>query len=235
MATARDLISAALRSIGVLASGEAMTAAEGQDALATLNDLLDSWRLERLLVYALDRETLTLVPGTSSYTVGTGGVLNITRPVRIEHAVVQGAGSAIRREIPVLGHHEYLQLAEPTRTATEPSAVYYDATFPLATLIVYPVPTTAAQVVLSVWRVLSAFATLDATVSLPPGYARALRTNLAAEMCPEYGRPLLPEIAGQAAESKESIKRHNAPELYLELPATLTSRGGYTITTDETW
>ena len=42
MTTALDLITGALRKINVLAAGEVPQASEQQDALAVLNDLLDT-------------------------------------------------------------------------------------------------------------------------------------------------------------------------------------------------
>jgi hypothetical protein len=49
--TAGDQINAALRLIGQLAEGETPSAATSQDALAALNQMLDSWNTDRLLVY----------------------------------------------------------------------------------------------------------------------------------------------------------------------------------------
>lgn len=53
----------------------------------------------------------------------------------------------------------------------------------------------------------STFATVDDEVDLAPGYARALRYNLAVALAPDYGYALPGEIAGPAAESKTIIKR----------------------------
>ena len=61
--TVRDLINGSFRLLGTLASGEQATAAEAADALASLNSLLDSWKLEALLVYAILPQTFPLVGG----------------------------------------------------------------------------------------------------------------------------------------------------------------------------
>ncbi len=44
MATALDIITGSLRLLGKLQSGEVPTAAEGADALTTLNQILHAWR-----------------------------------------------------------------------------------------------------------------------------------------------------------------------------------------------
>lgn len=52
MATSRQIITAALREIGVLASGETMAAADAADAIETLNRMLASWEQRGVLIGA---------------------------------------------------------------------------------------------------------------------------------------------------------------------------------------
>lgn len=52
MATARDLIIAALREIGVLAAGQAARASDAQDALDMLNRMLASWEQRGVVIGA---------------------------------------------------------------------------------------------------------------------------------------------------------------------------------------
>jgi hypothetical protein len=56
MATARDLITMSLRTIGVLHSGETPSAEEATDGLDTLNQLMNSWLYEGI---DLEWKTLT--------------------------------------------------------------------------------------------------------------------------------------------------------------------------------
>lgn len=70
MTTALDLITGALRKINVLAAGEVPSASEQQDAMAVLNDLLDTWSTEHLSVIDSNENVLTLQNGRATYTVG---------------------------------------------------------------------------------------------------------------------------------------------------------------------
>src|SRR5437899_828707 len=142
MATALTLISRALRLIGAFAAGEAIPAADAQDALAVLNDLLDAWRLEALLVYAIDRDVFALSAGVSAYTIGTGGTWNTSRPVRIEQAFFQDTTVSPVLELPmtILTDQEYESIRVKGTSSTWPLALYYDQNYPLGTVTLYPVP-----------------------------------------------------------------------------------------------
>lgn len=70
MTTANDLIIGALRFINSYAPGESLASADADDALTTLNDLLDSLSTDEASVFATKENTLTFVPGQYIYSVG---------------------------------------------------------------------------------------------------------------------------------------------------------------------
>jgi hypothetical protein len=68
--TANDLITGALRFINQYAPGESLSSSDAQDALDTLNDLLESWSTDQASVYASVENVLTYTAGQYQYTVG---------------------------------------------------------------------------------------------------------------------------------------------------------------------
>jgi hypothetical protein len=70
MTTANDLITGALRFINQYAPGESLSSSDAQDALDTLNDLLESWSTDAASVYASNENTFTYTAGQYQYTVG---------------------------------------------------------------------------------------------------------------------------------------------------------------------
>jgi hypothetical protein len=70
MTTANDLITGALRFINQYAPGESLSSSDAQDALDTLNDLLESWSTDQASVYASVENVLTYTAGQYQYTVG---------------------------------------------------------------------------------------------------------------------------------------------------------------------
>jgi hypothetical protein len=65
-----DLISRALKDIGALASGETPSPDEAQDAFDMLNDLIDQWSNEDMMVFNVTEIIFPIVPGQIQYTIG---------------------------------------------------------------------------------------------------------------------------------------------------------------------
>lgn len=72
MATVRDLVTAALQDIGVLAGTQTPSADDASIAIGSLNRLIDSWSLDRLQIFTVTRSLLTLLSGQSEYLLGEG-------------------------------------------------------------------------------------------------------------------------------------------------------------------
>lgn len=223
-------IDRALRLIGELASGETPTDDEYADAILSLSGMLDSWRNDKLLVYAMQEETLTLSAGDSSYTLGPPGDSASTRPVAIDRAWIVDSGNSY----PVLAMNEaeYAAISAKTTQSNWPDRFLFRPTMPTATLIVYPVPN-ATRTIKIVTRVVPynpSSLTILTTLSTPPGWEKAIAYNLAIELAPEYGASVPPAVLKGAAESLASIKRANKfaqpSQAYTELGAMFSSGRG---------
>ena len=70
MTTAADIIKSALRKINSYQSGEALAAVDAQDCLECLNDLLDSWSTDDMLVFGTEEWVLNWTSGKNTYSVG---------------------------------------------------------------------------------------------------------------------------------------------------------------------
>src|SRR4029450_749740 len=90
--TAGRLIYDAYRALRVLRPGQ-LTSPEGMDdALGVLNDLVDSWNTESLMIPSLRRDVYPLTAGVGSYTLGPGGTLGGERPQRVGRAARGSSG-----------------------------------------------------------------------------------------------------------------------------------------------
>lgn len=68
--TANDIITGALRFINQYAPGESLSSADAEDALQTLNDLLESLSTDQASVYASNENVFQYTPGQYQYTIG---------------------------------------------------------------------------------------------------------------------------------------------------------------------
>ena len=73
-----DIISRAMKDIGALAAGETPAPAEAQDAFDMLNDMIDQWSNEQMMVYYKTEIIFTLTAGQTQYTIGPGGQIGGT-------------------------------------------------------------------------------------------------------------------------------------------------------------
>jgi len=201
--TALDIINRAARLIGVTFKSEVLTADEANDGLTALNDMLDSWSNEDLLTYAYTLESFPLT-SAASYTIGIGGDFNTSRPIDIASAVVRVGG--IDYSLDIISLEEY-QTEIPLKSIASPipQLLTYDNGYPLGTMRIYYVPQ-GGTLTLQSNKPLSNLSSLTSTVILPPGWNKALKSNLAIDLASEYGVEVPASVIAMAKESKGLIK-----------------------------
>lgn len=214
--TGRNLCQGALRLIGAIATGETMTASAIVDALSALNQMLETWSIEGLMVYQVTRETFTLTAGQQQRTMGATGNFVTTRPSKITNMGV--IKDSTEFPIKMRTVDEWARISLKSLQSTLPTDVYVEGTTPLETLNFYPIPSEANSVAIYSLKPFTAI-TDNASVTLPPGYLRALRYNLAVELAPEYGKAVTAEVASRADDSKAAIMRLNTKPVFMESDA----------------
>lgn len=226
MAKAIDIIRRAYMDINVIGSSEAPTASQASDALDSLNQLLDTWANESLMVYELVLENFNLVPGQSAYTMGPSGNFNTTRPVSVESAYVRWNG--VDYPLSIVNTDQYDGIPLKTTPNQIPYVLYVDASYPLTTIKLFQTPNdSSAQIFMESRKPFTKFASLTGDVNMPPGYERALRWNLGLELCPENGVEAKPTLLRHANNSKKWVKRTNWEPLVQELDEALPTGRGY--------
>lgn len=242
MTTALEIITDALQRIGVYDITGTVSDADAQKGLQLLNDMLDGWSNENLMLYANKEYSFTLTVGTSRYSIGSGGTINDTRPLNLR----MGAGAAFALDsnsnkygIEVVEQDVWNQIGNSGATVTSnyPDTLFYDPQYPLGYINIFPTPNLAGVVVyFDALLQLTRFSSLSGTLSLPPGYKDALQTNLSIYMAPFY-KPdtwmpsaLLVELASS---SKAKVKRTNIKEVIASMDSALVARSGaYNIYSD---
>jgi len=217
--TANDQINGALRVLGILAEGETPSAATSQDALTALNQMIDSWNIERLSVFNTQDQTYLWTPGLKTQTLGPSGDFVGNRPVMIDDATYfRDPANGISFGIKLINQQQYDGIAVKTVTSTYPQVMWINMEYPNITMTIYPVPTKVLE-----WHFISveelmSVPSLSTNILMPPGYLRAFKYNLACEIANEFGIEPPPNVARIAMTSKRNLKRINNPDDIMSLP-----------------
>ncbi len=230
MSTIRDLITGSLRLIEEIGAGEVAEASACEDARTALCAMIGSWSIQGDLIYTETTETFTLSSGNRTRTIGPTGNYATTRPINISKATITQGN--VSYDLRIVGMSEYAIISDKLESGM-PEMVYYDANFPDATLTFWPVPDQTYTLTLYCEKPLSEYSSINDTLTVPPGYERAFRFNLACEIAPEYGKQASAQVMKVAIESKLAIiNQNNINDLdRLRVDDALISRGGFDITT----
>jgi hypothetical protein len=209
--TALSMITRAMRLAGVIGKGETLDDDEAQDGLEALQGMIDSWNIERLYVYYIVQEALTLVANQQTYTMGSGGDLSTTRPTQIDDSCFtrfNGTDFPLR----LIDKQAFDAIPVKTVTSNVPMWLFADMQYPLVSLNLYPVPNAAGTAYIQSWRQLQAFTALTDVLALPPGYKRAIEYSLAEEYGPEFGVEIPKKVQQIATKARANLKRLNSPK-----------------------
>lgn len=217
--TAGDQITRALRLLGVLAEGEVPTAEMANDALVTMNQMIDSWNTERLSVYNTIDQVFNWEPGEITRHLGPTGEFVGLRPVQLDDSTYfRDPQTNVSYGIKFINQQQYDGIAVKTVTSTYPQVMWINMEFPNISMTVYPKPNRLLEWHFISVQELSQPAKLTTTLHFPPGYMRAFAYNLAMELAPEYGIEPAPQVQRIAMTSKRNLKRINNPDDVMALP-----------------
>jgi len=220
--TAGDQINRALRLLGVLAEGETPSAATSQDALVALNQMIDSWSIERLAVFCTQDQIFTWPAGLITRTLGPSGDFIGLRPVLLDEATYyRDPGTNVSFGIKFINQQQYNGIAVKTVTRTYPQVIFVNMSFPDVTMTIYPRPTRDLEWHFISVQELNQPANLATELFYPPGYLRAFTYCLAMEFAPEFGVEPSPQVQRIAMTSKRDLKRINNPDDIMSMPYAL--------------
>ena len=222
MASAGDQINRALRLLGVLAEGETPSAAMSDDALIALNQMIDSWNTEKLMIYNTQDQVFNWPVGEITRTLGPSGDFVGNRPILLEDSTYyRDPGTNVSFGIKMINQQQYDGIAVKTVTSTYPQVMWINMEHPNISMTIYPKPTRLLE-----WHFISADelhqpATLATVLYYPPGYLRAFTYNLAMEIAPEFGVEPSEQVKRIAMTSKRNLKRINNPDDVMSMPYSL--------------
>lgn len=205
MATVDDaIITPALKL--VLQDDASPTASEKADGLAYLNELVDELNSEKLALFQEFQEQFTLT-SASSYTIGSGGAFNTTRPETLVSAFFRETNGTVDYPIVVsTTKAEWDRIAIKTLGGF-PQLIWYDNAYPLGTINIWR--QNAGLLFLTSMRQITEFAALSTTFAMPASYRAMLKWNLAERLFAAFSQPPREDVSRIAATTLGKVRRHN--------------------------
>lgn len=204
MTTALQLITSAARLCQVVRKTQALAADEAMDGLESLNDMIDSWTNNSLLIPSRSWESFPIT-NAASYSIGPGQTLNTVRPLVIKDAFTRN--NTIDYPLEILSDEQYEDIIYKSLTTNYPQYINYDNANPYGTIRLWPqVSGSGTELHLLSEKPLTTIPTLNTQVILPPGWKRAIRFNLAIDLAGEYGKDIPKEVGLVATQSLAAIE-----------------------------
>ena len=205
--TAIELITASLRVIQVIATGETPTDAEIRDGFDALNMMLRYWGTKRMLIHYISVENFNLTSGTESYTIGSGGDFDTERPLKITGGYTRSGN--IDTPFKVIGEQKYRDISQKSYSGDNTvSWLWYNPSWDKGTIYVYPAA--GGVIYLHCLKPLSEPPLFVSTMQFPGEYDDPIKWNLAVRLCPEYGKKVTPELQYLAASTLDQLMAFNA-------------------------
>ena len=150
--------------------------------LSRLNSMLDSWSNERLMVPYLSQTSFALTVSTASYSIGSGGSFNMTRPTRLVNPCFIRDSGNNDTPLEIISMESYGNIVQKSAGGSYPVYIAYDFGYSAtstATVYFWPAPAANLTTYINTLQPLTSFSTVSQPVQLPPGYQDAIEANYA--------------------------------------------------------
>lgn len=228
--------------IGVLAEGENPTGQSIVDGLKTLNQMIEGWTLESLMIRGLETVEITLTPGQASYTWTPGGDINLVPTalgIQSAHLIALNTGSVAEVTMPmeILTDEQWEDIVIKSISTSYPYYLRYNPTYPVGRIDLFPIPNAPNKLRMRIEGTLQKFSNANASIDVPPGYEAAMEYGLAVLLAPEYGVSPSEIVVSQAVGSKAKIKQNNSRLVIMTMDSAVMAmsdrRGCYNIYSDQ--
>jgi len=195
--TIGQLIKASYANLGAADIENDLTPAQYEQGRQSLNSMLGSWSKKRLVVTGIVKENFPLVSGQLLYTIGPTGNFNTAWPFQIVDAFIRSS-DGIDYDCNVITREQYNSIPVKT-TESRPTNLYYEPMYPIGAIRLYYVPDDSYTLFIDSQKVLTSFATIEDSITLPPEFEEALEYNLSVRLAPKVNTPVPQEVARIAA------------------------------------
>lgn len=224
------IISAALRTLGVIGASDQPTAADYDNCSQALNIYIKQLQTKGLPLWKLDTVLVPMVIGQKIYTIGPSLTSDVItdKPLRVVMAFIrnpQGNDTVLQ----VIARQQYMQLGVKTSQGV-PNQCYYDPKLTDGELYVYNVPNATGYTIhLQVQMPIGDVSNPNTTPEFPSEWFNCLKFGLADNLSLEYGASaqVRMELAQRAAKLEEEMTDWSQEEASTAFSPEFRFRQGY--------
>lgn len=202
---------------------------ESAEGLEILNDMIDGWKIESLLMEYTRRTVQLMVSNQASYSVGPGQDFDLERPEVIHRAGFIIGPEPNTAELPmdiIPTFEQWQQYVCKDVTSSIPLALYYIPSVPNGQARFWPIPNVGSFIAIYTPQLLSEFDTVDDIVEVRKGVREMITYNLAVKVNQRYPeKQMHPTVYTQAEFYKQRVKSNQwVPMLINSDPAAMQER-----------
>ncbi len=211
--TARDLVTEALRDSGFTADTETPSSEEIQSALRKLNEAIDILNLNKLWPVSQRTETITLVSGIRTYTLGPTGSFVMTRPIDVKALKLLDSNNWL--PINKIDDVNWNSMVITTDTVGLPNSFRYSPSYPNGILEFSATPEESYDMELMV-NIQTVQYGLDDIIDVPAGYYPYLQARLASDWYMKRKRQNNPSLQQKADLMLDAIEKNNSKSIEMK-------------------
>lgn len=208
-----QIISSALRKLGVLELGATPDSDTVTNSAQALNLMIKQWMTDGIKLWTVVEYTLPLVANKNSYTIGPSGDLVTDKPLKLIQAFLRNTQVTPNIDTPmqIFSKEQYNVLGSKNSTGT-PNSVFLDPNTTYSTVYIYLTPdsnvATNYQMHLVVQKPIDDILTSSSVPNFPVEWMQSLVWGLADQLALEYGLPVnhRQEISMRAEKYKSQLE-----------------------------
>lgn len=189
--TGSQIISAALKKIGVVGEGESASSTQVTEALPMLNGLISEFQSQGMFLWKRFEREISFVAGQEQYVFGEGQAINTPYPLKVSQAIVSYDGGS-QVDLEIIAHYNFNLLTK--NTSGTPVKGSYQPKNDVGIFYVWPTPDTACAanntLILTYQEPFDIFVDGSEDIDFPREWVNPLVYSLASMLADDYMLPL---------------------------------------------
>jgi hypothetical protein len=198
----------AMTDAGYLQEGDDPTPEQYANNINRLNDLINFWQTQGLKLWLQFDLNVPLVAGQGTYTIGPGGNVNMTKPMRVLDSSYYLDSNNNRRPLMMISRDEYNKLSNVVQTG-QLNSYFVDKQATQLAVSFWLVPDATAALGtahLLIQQQVANFESIIDTMNFPKEWYLALRWGLADDICTGQPQAIMDRCMAKAAIFRSAVE-----------------------------